>query len=302
MSRPRAAHAHGPVLERLERARARVLALVAVQRVGGDAVAREALGELVGAALGAREHQRLAPVAGADQVRQQVGLLVLGGVHHALRDGVHRRVARRDVDGDRVAQDAVGEPADVLGERRREHQVLALGRQQLDHAADVVDEAHVEHAVGFVEHQHLDVRQVDGALAAVVEQAARRGDDDVDAAAQVVGLRVEAHAAEDQRGADLRQVAAVGAHALLDLGGELARRHQHQHADAAVARRGMRGELVQQRQRECGGLAGAGLGGGQQVAAAEDLGDRAGLDRGGDRIAFVGDGANQSVGKAEGGE
>jgi hypothetical protein len=70
--------------------------------------------------------------------------------------------------------------------------------QQADDAADVVDEAHVEHAVGFVQHQDLDVAQVDGLLLHVVEQPARRRDDDVHAAAQVLDLRVDVDAAEDR--------------------------------------------------------------------------------------------------------
>jgi hypothetical protein len=131
-----------------------------------------------------------------------------------------------------LAQDALGEAADVVVERRRQQQVLALRRQQLQHAPDVVDEAHVEHAVGLVEHEDLDVRQVDRALADVVEQAARRGDDDVDAAAQVVDLRIDVDAAEDQRRLELRQVAAVGAHRGLDLRRQLARRHEHQRPNA----------------------------------------------------------------------
>ena len=39
-------------------------------------------------------------------------------------------------------------------------------------------------------------RQVDGALAGVVEQAAGRGDQDVDAAAQRIDLRIDADAAD----------------------------------------------------------------------------------------------------------
>ena len=61
---------------------------------------------------------------------------------------------------------------------------------------DVVDEAHVEHAVGFVEHEDLDMREVERALAVVVEQAPGRGDEDVDAAPQLVDLRLHADAAE----------------------------------------------------------------------------------------------------------
>ena len=65
-----------------------------------------------------------------------------------------------------------------------------LRRQQREDAADVVDEAHVEHAVGLVEHEDLDLAQVDGLLLHVVEQAPGRGDEDVDAAAQRLDLRL----------------------------------------------------------------------------------------------------------------
>ena len=116
-----------------------------------------------------------------------------------------------------------GELADLVREGGREQQVLARRGQQGEDLADVVDEAHVEHAVGFVQHQDLDLAQVDGLLLHVVEQAAGRGDDDVDAAAQRVDLRLHADAAVDDGGLQL-QVLAVGADALLDLQRELARR------------------------------------------------------------------------------
>ena len=76
--------------------------------------------------------------------------------------------------------------------------------------------------------------QIDEALAGEVEQAARRGDEDVDAVLQRLLLRVLADAAEDHRRAQ-RQVRAVGREALADLRGELARRREHEAADVAVA-------------------------------------------------------------------
>jgi hypothetical protein len=56
---------------------------------------------------------------------------------------------------------------------------------------------------------------------------------------------------------------------------------------------GLRREALQQRQREPGGLAGAGLGGAQQVAAGEDDGNRLLLDGGGNGVALVGDCARE---------
>ena len=58
-------------------------------------------------------------------------------------------------------------------------------RQQLEDAPDVRQEAHVEHPVRLVEHEDLDLAEVDVPLADVVEQAAGRGDEDLDPAAQM---------------------------------------------------------------------------------------------------------------------
>jgi hypothetical protein len=129
-----------------------------------------------------------------------------------------------------------------------------------------VDEAHVEHAVGLVEDEDLNVREVKRALAVVVEQPPWRGHEDVDAAAQLVDLWLHADAAEHHHAAELG-VLAVGAHAFLDLGGELARRRQDQGADrqlaAGIRHRGLGHQAMQHRQHEAGGLAGAGLGAAQ---------------------------------------
>src|SRR5690606_29516143 len=53
---------------------------------------------------------------------------------------------------------------------------------------------------------------------------------------------------------------------------------------------------------EAGGLAGAGLGGGQQVAAGENGGDGLALDGGGGPVAPRGDGGDQGGREAEGGK
>ncbi len=120
--------------------------------------------------------------------------------------------------------------ADLIGEGGAEQEVLATRRQDLEHATDVADEAHVEHPVGLVEDEDLDVREVDGALADMVEQAPGGGDDHVRAVAQRADLRREADAAVDGGGADA-PVASVDADALLDLERELAGRGEDEGAD-----------------------------------------------------------------------
>ena len=131
----------------------------------------------------------------------------------------------------------------------------------------------------------------------VIEQPARCGDDDIHPLAQRVDLRPRADTAEDQDGA-LAEVATVVVEGLADLGGELARRHEHQRTRRARSAR-LRVVVVQalqQRQRETGGLAGARLGGGKKVAAGEHRWDRAELDRRGCVVAEIGNGT-QEVGR-----
>ena len=189
-----------------------------------------------------------------------------------------------------------GERPDLVREGGAEQQVLALARQDFEDAPDVADEAHVEHAVGLVEDEDLDARQVDRALAEVVEQATRRGDDDVDAATQRVDLRREADAAIDGGRTDAA-VGAVDADALLDLERELAGRGEDEGADrsARLARidRLVGAEQLEHRQHECRRLAGAGLGAGHEVTAGQDERDRLVLDGGGLGVALVRDGAEE---------
>ena len=75
-----------------------------------------------------------------------------------------------------------------------------------------------------------DLPEIDRLLMHVIEQPARRRDDDVHAATQLRCLRIESDAAENDRAPELQKPAVV-AHALVALRGELARRHDHESAD-----------------------------------------------------------------------
>ena len=95
-------------------------------------------------------------------------------------------------------------------------------------------------------------------------------------------------------------VAAVGAEALEDLAGELARRARAPARAALLLERlPVGGEPVEDRQRERGGLAGAGLRDADEVAAGEDQRDGVGLDRGGGDVLLFSKGAGDRLCEAE---
>src|SRR5690606_41142358 len=71
------------------------------------------------------------------------------------------------------------------------------------------------------------------------------------------------------------------------------------HRAKAVAGGGAGGQALEQRQGEAGGLAGAGLGAGEHIAALEDDGDGLGLDGGGLAVALFGYGTQQFGREAE---
>jgi hypothetical protein len=70
-------------------------------------------------------------------------------------------------------------------------------------------------------------------------------------------------------------------------------------ARGRVAARGFRSEELQHRQREPGGLAGAGLSGAEEIAACEYYGNGLRLDGGGYGVTLLGDCAEQLGGEPE---
>ena len=105
---------------------------------------------------------------------------------------------RRHLDPHRIVQELLGDAPDFRRHGGGEEQRLAGERHQLADALDVGNEAHVEHAVGFVDDQQFDAGEQQPAALEMIEQAAGRGDQHVDAARELGVLVVERDAA-DQR-------------------------------------------------------------------------------------------------------
>jgi len=113
----------------------------------------------------------------------------------------------------------------------------------------------------------------------VIQEPARRSDNDVGAALERLRLRAHRDATVDGGRAQFRG-RAVRLERLVDLKRQLARGDKDQAARLARMNRsgGAQQQTVHHRQRECGGLARARLRARQQVASAEDDGNRLRLD------------------------
>ena len=108
----------------------------------------------------------------------------------------------------------------------------------------------------------------------MIQQPARRRDDDVDAAAEGVFLRSHADAAEDRRGRE-RCVDRHVREVLEDLRRELSGGCEDERARRAAR---LRDQLVENGQQERRGLAAAGHGAGEEIAALEGRRDGVGLN------------------------
>ena len=100
-----------------------------------------------------------------------------------------------------------------------------------------------------------------------IHQPSRRGDQNVNALAQRLHLRILPHAAVND-GVFQMQMLAIDLESRGGLIGEFAGRRQHQTSHDRSPGRFCRGELMQDRQRKRGGFARSGLGGAQHIAAA----------------------------------
>jgi hypothetical protein len=107
------------------------------------------------------------------------------------------------------------------------------------------------------------------------------------------------NAAEDDSDRD-PLVTAIGFKTFRDLRGEFARRRQDEDAAALARRRpAVGGKPVQNGQRECCGLARAGLCDAEQIGAGHDRRDSLDLNRRGYSVAFAFDRFKERGGKAE---
>jgi hypothetical protein len=252
--------------------------------------------DFFGAAFGAAEDDCLARFFAGEQAEQQVELSLRVDGEIKLLDRFDGDVFRREVDRLGVAHVALGQ----LGDRRRdggaEEERLSIGGAALEDSFDIGAEADVEHAIGFVEDDERQPREIDGTAGEVVEDAAGRADDDVDAAAKFFNLLTDGFATVD---GDAMDAAALGEldDFVLHLDGQFPRGHHHQRLRVVTVF--FEAKLFENGDREGGGFSRAGAGLANDVDFFERKGDEAGLDRRGVLVSGLFQGVEHDVGEAE---
>ena len=257
---------------------------IAMQGRDVEAVARQRFVQIGDINFAVAENDGVFDLFLTDQGAQHIALgpILRLRSHQTLGDGGGGCRLPLDLDPRRIVQKGFGQALDFRRHGGREKQGLTGKRHQLADAFDIGNEAHIQHAVGFVDHQNFNAGQEQFAALEMVEQAARRGNQHIDAAGDLEILITKRHAADQQSHRQLL-VCAIFGEIFFDLSRQFAGRLQNQRARHA----GAGATLFQQgqhRQRESGRFAGACLGNAQNILAGQNLRDCLCLNGGGDGV------------------
>ena len=252
--------------EHVDRALTGLLGDVAVDRRGLEPTSTQLLRQLFGRLLGAHEHDDALVLLDLEDAGQ--GIELVGVLDHevALADVRAGLRLRCDADLFGVVEVLAGQAVDRGRHGRGEERHLTRIAGLTEDLLDVLGEAHLEHLVGLVEDEVLEAAELEGALLEVVDDATGGADDDLGSALESGQLRAVGLSAVDGEDGEVVEVRRIGGERLGDLDRELAGRGEHEGEGAVVGTTRL-GEVGQGRQRERCGLAGAGLGQADDVAA-----------------------------------
>eukprot|EP00760_Papus_ankaliazontas_P008881 PhM_4_TR13942/c4_g1_i1/m.5384 len=250
---------------------------VLLEHAGVDVVAgvpqlRDLLGQELDAVDAVAEDDGLVDLETREERVQAVDLLALLDVGVELGDTDERELVH-EVDLEGVLHVLVAEVLNRHGEGGREEQRLALLANVVEDVVHELGELGREQLIGLVEDHHVAAREVGDVLGGQVEHTAGRRDEDVHGVVQTHDVLAEGRAAGRDHDVHLHVLSELLRH-LRRLEGELARGHEEE---------GLHGvdfgvHLLERRDDEGGGLAGAVLGARHDVLAGEGDGDGLLLD------------------------
>lgn len=198
------------------------LSAVGVYRDRFNIVTMEPMTDSVGAVLCTRKNKYAVHPALFEHIQQDFHLLFPADGIDMLRNGFDGVSLLTDLDYFRMNHYSGGEGLYFGRYSSGKEQRLTFLGYSGDDFPHIVDKAHIEHTVGLVENEHFHVPQVDASPAHMVEQSARRSDNDIDAAIEDGKLTPDTYAAVNGNGSHMKE-SAVADNALFDLQGKFAR-------------------------------------------------------------------------------
>ena len=218
------------------------------------------------------EDQGAVEIGALEQGHEQIEFLLGRDRINGVRHGFGRRTAGADLDHFGLTQNPRRQALDFRRQGGGKKQGLPVGGNLFDDPAHVREKPHVEHSIDFIEHEDAHVSEIHRTLLEQIQQPAGRRGDDVHSASGFFALLAIPDSAVHHRDAQVGETAVV-AKSGFDLGGQLSRRLEHEAPEISMLR-----QKRQDGQSESGGLAGAGLGGADQVFAGENNRKGAKLD------------------------
>ena len=219
--------AHITGVEGSEIAVALVLAQIAVQFGGRNAVLSQVLGELLGLELGAGKQDTTASTGG--QRTYKLMLVTARGFKHMVGHQVRFGGGRIDLVHLGIMQEGVHHFIHAMIERGREQHMLGVGRNLLKQSLDRRQEAHVGHFVGLVDYHDLNGGKRERFLTQQILKTARAGDHDIGAGLQITHLMDVLDATVNRGGIHPKRMGQRHEH-VIDLIGELTGGGQHESA------------------------------------------------------------------------
>ncbi|MNZ66900.1 hypothetical protein D3C78_851330 [compost metagenome] len=258
------------ILERVDDALTLVLGDVAVQRSSLVAFGFQGGGQVQGGLLGTHEGDQRVELFHFQQTQHSRDLLV--GVDHqvGLLDRGNGLGLGLDLDVLGFTQVTFGDRADRRRQGSGEQYSLTAGRDCIEDHFEVIHEAQLQHFVGFVQYQVLHGGQDFLVATQVVAQTARGGHDDLRAVANGTQLWAHRGTTVYSHHVNARHLLGVG----FESGGYLQRQLTGWRQDQGLRFALAHIDLVEDRQGEGSGLAGASLRLADHVVTGEDDRDR----------------------------
>lgn len=265
-------------LEGIQRFRADGLVDVAMQAANIESMFLQGTVKDVYIALAIAENEGAGNGFAGHQCAQGIALAKACGLDDRLLHVFGRGCRGGHMNLKWFGEEFLGKMADFRGHGRREKQGLPVGADQGGDFFDIRDETHVQHAVAFVKNEDAHVIHEDGTTFIKIKQAARCGNEDINAAVQLGKLVIGRDAANQQGGGKLVVLAVFGK-TFLNLGGQFAgwlKDEGTRHARLGPAS----GQTVNQGKGESSGFSCARLCAGDEIVPGKNKGNGLLLDGG----------------------